>query len=80
MNDITHWLDGSSVYGSSFEESESLRGFVGGKLKSSSPIRSHGNRELLPVCKNTAFKQNIESCRCPDCFATGKIHAIIKEQ
>ncbi len=35
INDITHWIDGSGVYGSEDERAEWLRTFKGGKLKTS---------------------------------------------
>lgn len=41
MNQITHYLDGSNIYGSSEEEAEEVRLFRGGLLKEQ-------GRNLLP--------------------------------
>ena len=38
MNQITHWLDSSNVYGSGESNSQKLRSFEGGKLKSGTGI------------------------------------------
>lgn len=46
MNQITHWLDASNVYGSDNEEAELLRKHVGGKLK----VTAHGTEDMLPQC------------------------------
>ena len=46
MNQITHWLDASNVYGSDNEEAELLRKHVGGKLK----VTTHGTEDMLPQC------------------------------
>ena len=45
VNQISHWLDGSNIYGSSIEESKKLRSFQDGLLNSQ--ISSDG-AELLP--------------------------------
>ena len=42
MNQITHWLDGSNVYGSTDEEARNVRSGRGGQLSV-----SQGN--LLPI-------------------------------
>ena len=34
VNQITHWLDGSNIYGSEDNEASELRAFVGGRLAS----------------------------------------------
>ena len=46
MNQITHWLDASNVYGSDNEESELLRKHSGGKLK----VTTHESEDMLPQC------------------------------
>ena len=38
MNQITHWLDSSNVYGSGESNSQKLRSFDGGKLSSETGI------------------------------------------
>lgn len=45
MNQITHWLDNSNVYGSDEAEASELRSFVGGRLRME---RNGFGRELLP--------------------------------
>ncbi|KAF6029143.1 hypothetical protein EB796_012540 [Bugula neritina] len=48
LNDITAYVDGSQVYGSSNTKADSLRTFVGGKLNSS----LHNGQERLPLAKD----------------------------
>ena len=45
INQITHWLDGSNIYGSSIEEANDLRTFRNGEMKTQ---RSIEGGELLP--------------------------------
>ena len=47
MNDLTHWLDGSQIYGSDFETSAKLRVFAGGLLLTS--VSQGITGELLPI-------------------------------
>ena len=47
MNQITHFLDASNVYGSNDEEARELRSFQGGQLKVTSRSH-HGELDLLP--------------------------------
>jgi len=50
INQVTSYLDGSVIYGSSKEESEELRLFTGGLLRVQ---RLESNRDLLPADDNT---------------------------
>ena len=88
MNQITHWLDGSNIYGSEHEEAENLREKRDGLLKSTP---KEGN-EMLPQCDQTPIlklfnerdgeNEPMEACRtCPRqdsckkhscCFIGGK--------
>ena len=54
MNQITHWLDASNIYGSAEEEAEMLRLKQDGKLRSSS-VPNHGDN--LPVCEDFEEKK-----------------------
>ena len=61
MNSNTHWLDASTVYGSTNAAMTSLRQFTGGLLKMTSDVVN--KRQLLPIsspCTNNA------------CFLCGK--------
>ena len=46
MNQITHWLDASNVYGSDDHEADLLRSKSGGKLK----VTTKGGEDMLPKC------------------------------
>ncbi|CAG9859302.1 unnamed protein product [Phyllotreta striolata] len=61
MNKVTHFLDGSTIYGSSADQTAQLRTFEGGKLKT---FNDYG-RELLPLAKNKdACLSNEEGMAC----------------
>ena len=60
-NQISHWLDGSNIYGSSLEESKKLRTFQDGLLNSQ--ISLDGS-ELLPEGES-------EECTGEKCFKAG---------
>ncbi|CAH1114445.1 unnamed protein product, partial [Psylliodes chrysocephalus] len=49
MNKVTHFIDGSTIYGSSPEQTGNLRSFEGGKLK----VFNDYGRELLPLARNS---------------------------
>ena len=59
MNQITHWLDSSNVYGSGNEEARRLRTFQGGRLRSE---RSFNGAELLPDSGENDCKGNSRRC------------------
>ena len=83
MNQLTHWLDASNVYGSDDHEAKLLRSGSGGKLK----VTNEGNEDMLPKCdkypelmetaKNENDKKGLEVCHTEppncgkDCFAGG---------
>ena len=74
MNQLTHWLDASNVYGSDHEEASLLRLKSGGQLKSS----NLGQEVMLPRCsKFPDLEEELEGCHgqpCnEDCFAGGKL-------
>ena len=69
MNQITHWMDASQIYGSSDTENQELRESSGGLLKMS---RVAGTQlGILPTC--TAARSNLISmCSgCSKCFFAG---------
>jgi len=74
LNQITHWLDGSNIYGSTDEEAAVLRG-VRGRLK----ISKHAgeSKDSLPTC-NSSGKEDIEACEAcegedKDCYFAGDL-------
>ena len=74
MNQITHWLDGSNIYGSSDKAAAQLRSFIGGKLKDTARSRRHGNS--LPSCNRQRNPDEIPMCRdCKTCFIAGELDA-----
>ena len=72
MNQITHWLDASNIYGSDEHEASVLRSNFGGQLKiTQQPGSSHG---VLPSCSKDAAQKRISMCNgCSKCFFAGKI-------
>ncbi|KAI1303198.1 Peroxidasin -like protein [Halotydeus destructor] len=70
INQVSSFLDGSTIYGSSEEEAQSLRTFKGGEIKSQRVTRNGKTRELLPAI------DNVQDCRSQDkakCFKSGDI-------
>ena len=59
LNQITHWLDASNVYGSSQNVSQSLRSFNGGLLKT---VRCTDGTECLPYSRMNECRG--QSTRC----------------
>ena len=62
MNQITHWLDSSNVYGSDLKTQQSLRSNENGLLLSS---QTADGEELLPDYAD-------EYCRSGKCMLSGK--------
>ena len=73
MNQITHWLDASNIYGSSETVASRLRTKSGGQLKVTSGQRGSRASGALPTCdaqKKGAFKM----CNgCSSCFVAGNM-------
>lgn len=72
INQVSSFIDGSTVYGSSEEEVKSLRSFYGGELKSQKvqTVKKSRMRELLQPL------DNVQDCRSSDkkrCFKSGDI-------
>lgn len=64
LNQLTHWIDGSTVYGSTEEEQRALRSFQNGMLKT-----SRGN--MLPINPNQGGECEAELRRA-ECFLAGE--------
>ena len=58
LNELTHWMDGSQVYGSTEEVANILREFRGGRLRTS---ESNG-RPLPPIYPVPCNKTNGAPC------------------
>ena len=71
MNQLTHWLDASNVYGSDDDEADLLRLHSGGKLK----VSEIDGYNMLPKCNEfTELDDGLEACHQPckeTCFAGG---------
>ena len=71
MNQITHFLDSSNVYGSDLEDEKKLREFKGGLLMTYKPETS-SDRSLLPQeegeekdeCEIPETQQELENRKC----------------
>lgn len=70
MNKITHFLDGSVIYGSSVEQNADLRSFEGGLLE----VMDDFGRELLPLTKESDACLTMEQGSA--CFASGNINFV----
>ena len=74
MNQITHWLDGSNIYGSSEKAANELRTNFGGQLKIT---RQTGSRAgVLPSCGSRRRNRGgVSMCQgCSSCFFAGLEH------
>lgn len=58
MNQVSHFLDGSTIYGSSLVKSRELRTFEGGRLR----VDVHDNQEYLPHGSDELKSQCGENC------------------
>ena len=69
MNQITHWLDASNIYGSNEHEQEQLREHSDGLLKITRQVGTKFG--MLPSC-SAARRGDIEMCKnCNKCFFAG---------
>lgn len=67
MNKITHFLDGSSIYGSTPEQTGELRSLRGGRLA----VFADYGRDLLPLSKELDECLTMEQGSA--CFSSGTI-------
>ncbi|CAG9579728.1 unnamed protein product [Danaus chrysippus] len=72
MNQVSHFLDGSNIYGSNSREAAALREKTGGLLKTSTV----DDDELLPLAINPTEKCLVDNNNEP-CYNTGDIRANI---
>ncbi|RWS24268.1 chorion peroxidase-like protein, partial [Leptotrombidium deliense] len=70
INQVTSFVDASTIYGSSEEESYLLRLFEGGELKSQRVSKRNKDRELLPAMDGN---QDCRSNERNSCFLAGDI-------
>ena len=71
MNQITHWLDGSNIYGSNNEEAYRLRKGESGQLKLSSGNRLPLDEEGIDVGCKTARPGGMCFISGDDCSSFG---------
>ncbi|KAJ8985609.1 hypothetical protein NQ317_015102 [Molorchus minor] len=66
INQVSHYLDGSQIYGSTYSRSVSVRSFIGGKLNT-----SHFNgQEYLPLSNHPTKDCQVSSSEAT-CFRSG---------
>ena len=70
MNQNTHWLDGSMIYGSSDATMNRVRSFAGGQLL----VENVNGREMLPTLGGQS------SCNFKGCLNTGDLRATEQPQ
>ena len=82
MNQVTHFMDQSNVYGSDLNGTLELRTFTGGALKVT-PRRSHHELALLPpdlnAATNCTLSKNVTGIEPPKevkCFKAGALHSV----
>ena len=82
MNQITHWLDGSNIYGSTEIDAKLIRTFRYGLLIDSTET-GPPNIDLLPKCDQSEFEDLSGACHTCEvldvdpegsCFASGTIY------
>ena len=59
LNQITHWLDNSNIYGSLPNVSKSVRSNIDGLLES---IKGSDGQEQLPIDRNTTCEGSTREC------------------
>ena len=77
MNQITHWLDASNIYGSSEHETEMLRQGTLGLLKTTIKpgTRGHHHHQTLPKCERFRnLRDSPGMCEgCGQCYLAGTV-------
>lgn len=54
MNQASHFLDGSTIYGSTLKKSRELREFEGGRLR----VHRGNDHDFLPIAENSSECKN----------------------
>ena len=72
MNQITHWLDNSNIYGSDARGTHHLRKGVLGHLKTSIEPGKSRHPQDLPKCAGFVSQKPGMCDHCPACFVAGK--------
>lgn len=75
MNQATHFLDGSNIYGANSYDAAALRERTGGLLKTA----QIEDEEHLPLAANP-IEQCLVDSKTGTCFNTGKFENRIKER
>ena len=57
INEVTHWWDGSQIYGSTQDEQNTLRTFSRGKMK----VRTVDGKEMLPLDNSLDIRNNVQN-------------------
>ena len=71
MNQITHWLDASNVYGSDARDTRQLRQGRLGRLKTSIEPGKGRHPQDLPKCAGYDQEKPAMCSGCPACFVAG---------
>ncbi|XP_046453343.1 peroxidase-like isoform X1 [Daphnia pulex] len=75
LNELTHWLDGSQIYGSDAETMTKLRDFHQGRLRST---RFNG-RSIVPLDPKSNVTRT-EDCKTSSCYIAGDIRVTEQPQ
>lgn len=82
MNQVTHFHDGSQIYGSSDNDARMLRSLTGGKLIEQNRLRGPHELPLLPAdnstrvnCSSMRDSQFASPPSTVQCFKAGRLNA-----
>ena len=72
MNQVSHFLDGSTIYGSTLTKSSEIRAFQGGLLR----VSTRNNKDYLPI----ASDKPSSLCKSKNCYLSGDERANAEPQ